>query len=536
MGGVLILAGIGLTIFGVRFLRKGLDRLFAGNLMAWLSGTISNRFRAFFGGIGLGMLTPSSSGIALLITQVASNSQIPSRNILASLLGANIGLTIAVQLIAFRLQDYAGIFIIVGVLAFQFLKREVFRGIGQCILALGFVFLSIKLIGDGAQSAAASSELQEALVLLARHPMLVLIAVGVVTVFLQSSTATIGLGLGLSASGLLVPEIMVPWVLGTTLGLAITLLIAGWNTLAGRRLGIANLMTKAIVILPLVFFPQLALALFEWFPGSLNRQTAMFYTELSVLIGVLSLPFLGLLERVSLFMIPEPESPYFKEQESFLDDQVLEIPALALARATRETLRMSDKVQLMLETFWTVFMRGSPEIARRIQQEDDTVDRINLQLNNYLSRISEGKSEADTHWQFLLLGFANDLESAGDIIDKHLCDLVIKQGVEGIVLEPEDREVLVEAYHRLHQRFETAAGLLTSRDTEEARVFLCGKETFNEWSRKVQREHYERFHSSSWSKINSSAFFLDFLNAFRRINSHISSIGYALSRREAQEK
>lgn len=535
MGSIEILGGVGLTIFGVRFLRKGLDRLFGGKLIGWLSRMTGNPLHAFAGGVVAGTVAPSSAGLSLTAAQMLGSGKLNAEGMLAMLLGANVGLTVTVQLLAFHLQDYAGLMILAGVIGFQFLTRELFRGIGQCVLALGFVFLAIGLIGQGAREVASSQEIRQLLHLLDGHPWLVLAAVACLTVVLQSSTATIGLGLGLASSGLLTAGILIPWVLGTNLGLGLTSLIAGWPQIEGRRMGLGNLAVKFLIALPFMVFPEMTDRVFGMWPDSLTRQTAMFHTEFNILVGLIALPLLGVIHRVTSFLIMQPENEDIAARESFLDPNVLETPSLALARATRETLRMADHVRVMLESFWKAFLSGNLELARRLQREDDVVDRMNLDLKDYLSRIGEGKSAEDTDWQFTLLTFSNELESVGDLIDKQLCDLLVKMRGDGIVLPREDNDSLLEAYVRVIGRLEQASGLLTSRNREAARTFLAGKESFNDWCRQLQREHYERLKAAP-TALGSSAFFLDFLNGLRRINSHISTLGYAFAGRSRRSK
>ncbi|CAN5735655.1 Na/Pi cotransporter family protein [soil metagenome] len=528
MGGVDIAGGIGLTLFGVRFLRKGLDRLFGGKLIGWLNRMTANPWRAFTGGLVAGTIVPSSSGLSLYAAQMLTNGQLTSERMLAVLLGANVGWSVTIQLLAFRVQDYAGLVILLGIIGFQFLSRESFRGIGQCLLSLGFVFLAIQMIGRGASDFAGSPDAVEIFKLLASHQWLVLIAVSGLAVLLQSSTATIGLGLGLASAGLFTPLILIPWVIGTNLGLALTSLIAGWSQIDGRRMGLSNLMVKLVIALPLMLLPHLSQEWFEAFPGTLLRQTAMFHTGFNLVVGMLALPFLGQIDRLAKFLVPTPEATSLSVRESFLDPSVLETPSLALARATRETLRMADLVRAMLENFWAAFLERNVELARRIQREDDVVDRINSEVKDYLSQIGGEMNEEDTHWQFTLLTFSNELESVGDLVDKHLCDLLAKQRTEGIFLEQPDFDRASEAYRRVLTRFEAAAGLLTTRSKDDAKNFLAGKDAFNDWCRQAQREHYESLRSTSRSTMESSAFFLDLLNALRSANRHISTIGYAL--------
>jgi len=61
-----------------------------------------------------GLIAPSSKAIAMLSMQVLSQTALIPGRMLAVVLGANIGITITVRLLAFRLQNFAGLFILIG--------------------------------------------------------------------------------------------------------------------------------------------------------------------------------------------------------------------------------------------------------------------------------------------------------------------------------------------------------------------------------------------------------------------------------------
>jgi phosphate:Na+ symporter len=99
-----------------------------------------NRFQAFFAGMVAGVIAPSSSAIAMLSVQMLSQTALTAGRMLAVVLGANVGITVSVQLLAFRLQDYSGLFLLSGGIGFLFLKRAIFRGVGQMLLGIGLGF------------------------------------------------------------------------------------------------------------------------------------------------------------------------------------------------------------------------------------------------------------------------------------------------------------------------------------------------------------------------------------------------------------
>jgi phosphate:Na+ symporter len=504
------------------------DRLFAGQLIHWISQLTENRLKAFGCGITVGALAPSSTALSLISLQMINTGQLSAERMLAVLLGSGVGITVTVQLLAFHIQDYAGLFVFVGVIAFQFFQREIFRGVGQCLLALGFIFLSMRLIGQAAAVWVNAPETNAWLSLLEGHPLILLVFIAILTVAVQSSTATVGLALAFAGSGLVSQPLVIPWILGASLGIGLTGLLAGWPTIEGRRLGVANLLAKGLVALPFLLFSDVANGFFALMPGSFLREIAMFHTGYNLLVGLVALPLLGPIVRgVRWLIVPPPAREHLPEIESYLDPQALETPSLALANATRETLQMADGVKMMLNHFWRGYASRNLNLMLQVQQEDDRVDDTYRRIKNYLSLLREGLTQEEARWQFALLTFSNELEAVGDTIDKILCDALRKMIAEGTAFTPEDEQAVAQLYEKVLARFDVAVGLLTSRGGSQAKAFIAGKESLNEWCRQAQKEHYERLRHADAQAVAASAFFMDFMNSFRRINSHISTIGYA---------
>jgi|GEM_PF-455883 len=527
-----LLGGVALVLFGVRFLRKGLDRLFGRGLIEWLQRMTVSRGKAFFAGIATGTCSPSSTALSLVTVHMMTSGSLTAERMLSVLLGSCVGLTVTVQLLALHVESYAGWLIFFGVLGFQFMRRESFRGIGQCLIALGLIFFAMQTIGEASRALAASADARTILHILEDHPTALLLLATMLTVVLQSSTASVGLALGLAGGNLLTPASLFVWVLGANLGVATTLLITGYPHLEARRLALAHLIVKLLA----VGATMLALPAFvSWTAGlplSVARLTADFHTGFNLVIGLAALPFIPWLARLARFLVTEPEPTHPQtsaEPETFLSEDALDTPSLALAHATREILRMADESQRMLAGFWQAHEKRDPALARQIQTHDDRVDQLYHVLKRYLSRISEDQlGERLGQWQVALLAFADEFEAIADIIERHLCAEVIKQVQEEVVFSPEDAAALASSYERLRERFALAAGLLSVHDAPSARTFVAGQDRLNEYYRQVQNEHHARLRRGDRAALAASASFLELLGGFRRINSHLGTLGYAL--------
>lgn len=519
-----IIGGVALIIFGARFLRKGLMRIFGDRMMQWFAEAAEAPHRAIFGGAVAGMMIPSSTGLSLAAMHLTENGKIPVRRIILILLAAHAGTTLTVQLLAFNLQGLAGLFLFLGVVMFQFIRRETLRGIGQCLVAVGFIFFAMQLIGSGARQALQQPEINEVITLLSGHPLIIAGIASVLVVCLQSSTATIGMLLAYAASGVFQPAMMLPWIAGVNVGVSVTTLATGWGSDDGRRIGFGALTVKVLVALGALLLPLASLWLIDSIPGDMSRRVANAHTMFSVVSVLVMVIFGYIVEKWVFFLVPKGAQPVSLQKENLLDENLLDSPQLALARATRQALRMGDETREMYENFWIAYKKRDISLARMIQAEDDTVDRMNIQIADYLSRVCDEKTPEEMKRQLLLLSFCNELESIGDIVEKHLCDLLVKMLQDGTWFAEDDTGYLREAYHIVLRRFETVCGLLSSGNRQAARALVVKREELSKWFHRLQIDHHTRMSLSSTPNPAATAIYLDMLDAIRRINSHLTSI------------
>ena len=68
---------------------------------------------------------------------------------------------------------------------------------------------------------------------------------------------------------------MVPWVLGANLGITLTMMLAGWGSIEGRRLAIGSLLIKGFgAILILLGSSKFFLFILNILPGAIDRKAA----------------------------------------------------------------------------------------------------------------------------------------------------------------------------------------------------------------------------------------------------------------------
>jgi phosphate:Na+ symporter len=530
-----IAGGVALILFGIRFLRKGLERMFGHGLYSWIERMARRPWSMVMSGAAVGAVAPSSTAQTVLSLQLLTSTEIPAERVLVFLLGANIGITAMVQLIAFHFFEYNAVFLIVGIIGFQFCKNETVRGLGQTLLGLGFIYLAMSIMSDAARGLTSDPDFNTVFGVLLHYRILLVLFAGIITFATQSSTAAIGLALALGEAGAGALDLLIPVVLGANLGIGFNSLVAGWQTPRGRLLATANLALKgAAIIVALAAFGPLE-AFIGHTPGSIARQAADFHTGFNVVVAAVGIVFGGPLSRMlqrALFAAPEAAAvPGLKPVSTHLDPEALGTPVFALANAARETLRLTDEVKSMFEGAWRALSEHDAPLAREVQKHDDRIDELNTSVKLYLSRIpSEAMTPRDSQLQFGLLNFCSQLESVGDIIDKNICSAVIKHGTEELALHPNDRAALQALYGKVLRRIDAASSVLATRDRAMARQFLQDGDRLKEWCIEVQKSHYQRLTTTPDAQgLVASKAFLDLANVLRRISGQLNTIGHTFA-------
>src|SRR2546422_212377 len=143
-----LLGGAALLISGIRLVGAGLQRAAGARLRHLLSTLTGNRVTGLAVGAVVTALLQSSSATTVMLVGFASAGLLSLRQTIGVILGADVGTTVTVQLLAFNILNYSLLIVFAGWLLFS-LAHGNLRYIGQAIFGLGLLFLAMKLLQDG---------------------------------------------------------------------------------------------------------------------------------------------------------------------------------------------------------------------------------------------------------------------------------------------------------------------------------------------------------------------------------------------------
>jgi len=525
-----LFGGVLLLLYGIKLLNDGLQNAAGPRIRSLLRSLTSNRFSAVGGGALITGLIQSSSATSVMLVGFVSAGLMSFRQTLAVILGADIGATLTVQLIAFHITDYAVLLIGIGLTFTLFAKRTLARNAGQGVLGFGFVILSLKIMTEAMAPLQSNDLFRQVFVALTDTPLVGIILSALVTGLIHSSAATMGIAIVLAASGLIPLNAALYIMFGANIGTCATAFIASLRApVEARRVAWAHVLFKVFGVL--LFLPFLGPfeSLVTATTTDLPRQIANAHTLFNTVMAVCFLPFTGLFAKLITRMVPEKEEEK-KFGPLYLDEHVLGTPSLALGQATREVLRASDIVREMLLDVIKVFQGDDPAAIAAIKDKDNMIDLLDRQVRLYLTRLSSSRlTESQSRRNVAVLETSRNLENIGDIIDRNLMPLAMKRISKGITFSREGLEEISSFHRRILENFDTAVSAFATHDRDLADRVLRNKEELGIMERELVQAHLDRLRKGLRESIETSHVHLDLIGNLARINSLITHIIYPIA-------
>jgi phosphate:Na+ symporter len=532
-----IAGSVALLLWGVHMMQTGVQRAFGPRLRTFLAAALRNRLRAFAAGLGVTAALQSSTATGLMVAGFAAGGTVALVPALAVMLGANVGTTLIVQVLSFNVAALSPLLVLVGYLLFRRSSVTAAHDLGRVFIGLGLMLMALRLLIEVTQPLEQSRALVVVFQTLGNAPLVYVAGAALITWAAHSSVAIILFVMSLASRGAVPMDAAFALVLGANLGTAVNPILEGSSgeDPASRRLPLGNLINRcigvaaALAVLPLVS-PFLATL-----EADRGRVVADFHLIFNLVVAAISLPLLSpyaaLLER----WLPARTKTDDPARPVYLDEAARAVPALALGSAARESLRLADVLEAMLQGARDG-LAGDRKRIDEAKRLDDVLDRLNAAIKSYLTSLEAARlGAADGRRLDEILTFTTNMEHAGDTVDRSLLPLAAKRLRRGLAFSREGQEELDGMMQRLLANVRMAASLFTHDDPRAARMLAAEKEAFRDLETAATRAHFERLREGRIDTAETSALHLDVIRDLKRINSHlVAGAAYPVLEREGE--
>lgn len=529
-----LMGGVAMLLWGLHMVQSGILRAYGTELSGMMARRLGRRLPAFLAGLGLTAILQSSTATALMAASFVAQGTVALVPALAVMLGANVGTTLIVQVLAFDISAAAPVLLVAGLVAFRLRPHTRTKDLGRVAIGLGLMLLALHILLTGL-APAESAPAMRVVLRAATSDLTLAIGLGaLLAAAAHSSVAVVLLTMSLALSGVLSLPAAFALVLGANLGSAINPVFEGTRRgdAASYRLPVGNLVNRILgILLAAPFLPTLA-GWMQAIQPDAALATAWFHLGFNLVMAALFMVALPALARLLIRVMPANEAtdPTLPQ---FLEDAALETPSLALAAAARETLRMADQVEAMLRQLLVALTGNDHRAATELVRMDNMVDRLDEAIKLYLTRLSRGSlDDREAKRAMEIISFTLNLEHVGDILDKNLSELAVKRIKRGVSFPPEGLAE-IEAFHgRVVESLRLAKAVFLSGDVADARRLLHEKSGLRSAAIEAAEHHMERLRDGSREAMETSSLQLDILRDLKRIHSHICSVAYPVLERE----
>jgi len=526
-----MIGGICLLLWGVHMVNAGLNDAFGSSLRRLISNYTSNRFKAFFVGLGIATTLQSSTAASLIVSAFAARKVITITAALAVMLGADVGTTIAAQLMSLNLTWLIWTMIILGFVINSAMKESLYRHVGRAFVGMGLALLSLHLITEAAEPLKQSEVMHALIGPLSEQPMLAVIISMLLTWFSHSSLGTILLYVGFVKAGTIPVDLGLFMVLGANIGGVLAPVVMTLRDMpAGRRVALGNLLTRTIgVIFIMPFMNSLVLPLISQLHPDPARILVNFHMLFNIALAIIFLPFIGPLTRLSEIILPDRPREEDETLPRYLDPGAIDTPAVALACVARETLRLSDFVQKMLLDTLEALRINNARLVKEIRDQESNTDGLYEAIKLYLSRLPVAKLDAKENRRYMeILTFSTNLEHIGDIIDKSLMELAMKKIKNQDSFSRQGFAEISDLHTRVMESMTLAQNVFMTGDVKMARKLFEEKAQLRSYEMLASESHFKRLSDGVAETIATSSLHLDILRDLRRVNSYITLIAYPI--------
>lgn len=432
-----LIGSLALFLYGMKIMSEGLQKFAGDSLRRILTAMTTNRVTGVLTGVLITALIQSSSATTVMVVSFVNAGLLTLTQSIGVIMGANIGTTVTAWLISalgFKVDIAAfALPLLAFALPLFFSGKSSRKSIGEFVFGFAFLFMGLQSLKANAPDLGANPEM---LAFVQNYTdmgffsiILFLFIGAILTMIVQASAATMAITLIMCANGWIDYHLGVALVLGENIGTTITANLAALtgNTQA-RRAALAHLVFNVFgVMWVLVLFYPFTNAV-SWFVTHVMKvsdpavavsfKLAAFHTAFNISNTFIMIWFVSLIEKTVCTLIkPKVEDEEYRLR--YITGGMLSTAELSILQAHKEISLFAERTARMFNMVKKLFYEKNEETFlktySRIEKYENISDRMEIEIANYLTEVSEGRLSSESKEEIrIMLRAVSEIESIAD--------------------------------------------------------------------------------------------------------------------------
>lgn len=536
-----LLGGVALFLFGMSVMGDSLKKV-AGNklevILYKLSGT---PVKGILLGTGVTAVIQSSSATSVMVVGFVNSGMMKVDQAIGIIMGAILGTSVTGWILCLNsingqsssiasilsTQMITSFVAVIGIILRTFMKGQQVKNIGEILL--GFAIL---MYGMSAMSSAVSPlrESAEFISILTKfsNPFIGIIAGLILTSIIQSSSAAVGILQALAVTGAVNFDIAFPLIMGIGIGASVPVLLSSIGaSVNGKRTAWIYLIIDVLgaLICGSVFYVLSSLSIINYTDVSMTMvMIALTNTIYRLIMVVILSPFIKILEKLVCKIFKDDETVIMDQEDmDRLETRFLNYPAIAIEQTHLTITSMAQKAKMSIYEAISLRRDFSQKKLKRINEIEDSVDRYEDKLGNYLMKITAIElNDAQTREVSKYLHSLSDFERISDHAEN-----VGEAGEEiytkKIIFSDKANEELMTLESALKEILSISIEAFINNDIDLAVQVEPLEELIDNICDEMKFRHIERLKNKECTLVNGFVF-NDLLTNYERIADHCSNI------------
>jgi phosphate:Na+ symporter len=525
-----LLSAVALLIWGTHIVRTGILRVYGTNLRHVIGQNMSKKWLAFVAGILVTAMVQSSNATAMLVTSFVGQGLMALTPALATMLGADVGTALMARVLTFDLSWLSPLLIFLGVIFFLSRKQTRLGQMGRVSIGLGLIILALQLIVEAAAPITQAQGVKVIFASLTGDILLDALVGALFAMISYSSLAAVLLTATLAGASVISLPVAIGLVIGANIGSGILAFMStSMQNAAGRQVALGSLLYKLIGLLLII--PVLD-PLVHWIDSldfSPQEMVIGFHLLYNTARCLILLPSVGPMARLCAWLLPERPETNGTAKSRHLDPTALVTPSLALANAARETLRIGDLLDNMLDATLDVLRGKQTAVTQEMRRIADDIESLYSAIKLYLAQMPrEDLGERDSRRWAEIIELAINLKLAADLIERMLRKIQQQKTSQRRSFSEEGLEDLAGLHQQLIANLRLGLSVFLSGDRESARQLLREKRRFRAQERRLAHAHVSRLQRKIVQSIETSSLHLELIADMKRLNSLFCGSAYVV--------
>ena len=472
-----LIGSLGLFLYGMKIMSEGLQKVAGDKMRGILSAMTSNRVTGVLTGVLITALIQSSSATTVMVVSFVNAGLLSLAQSIGVIMGANVGTTVTawiISLFGFKVDISAFAIPLIGLsIPLIFSEKSRRKSIGEFLMGFSFLFMGLSYLKDSVPDLQSNPQILAFLqnyTSMGYTSLLIFLGIGsLLTIIVQSSSATVAITLIMCTKGWIPYDMAAAMILGENIGTTITANIAAIPANASaKRAAIAHLMFNVFGVLWVMalFYPftqMVSWIVTNYGPGDPHQMTEFLANLDSRTISLitsnaeLSDPKLIALQKqllslqvsvsygLSLFhtmfnianicimvwfvnfyvyvcsAIIKPKTTDEEEefQLRYIPSGILSTAELSLMQAKKEIAVYGERTYRMFGMVKDLYYESNEDnflkIYSRIEKYESISDRMEIEIANYLTFVSEGRLSSESKEEIrTMLRAVTEIESIAD--------------------------------------------------------------------------------------------------------------------------